>query len=502
MNEHASRTPLLDVEGLTVRFPGVLALDSVSLTLRPGECHALVGENGAGKSTLARCIIGECRPSSGTIKIRGTEVHDGYDVRKSQELGVAIVHQEFQLMDELSGIENICMGHFEMVGPFISKRRQRAEVAELVSRLGIDIDLNVPVKRLRTAEKQIVQLLRALALDANVIILDELTAVLPETDVARVFEIVRLLKEQGKGIIYISHRLDEIFEICDSYTVLMDGRFIERGEVRSLTKPRLVELIAGRELGDVFPVLEPSREDVLLEAEALSGSGFENVSISLRAGEVVAIAGLVGAGKTELLRTLFGEAKTKSGRILVKGEEVHISSPASAISRGIAYIPDDRKALGLVGELSLRRNATLAAISRFKRVGDLVDQEREREEVKQTFDALGLKYASDGQRPSTLSGGNQQKVVLAKWLIAQSRIFLMDEPTRGIDVGAKSEIYRLIAELTSRGNGVILVSPEIEEILGLAHRVFVMYEGRVVAEFVGQEINQPAIMRELLGAGD
>lgn len=502
MTKRVSQAPLLEAEGLTVRFPGVLALDSVSLTLEPGECHALVGENGAGKSTLARCIIGECSPSSGSIEIQGCKIPDGYDIRKSQELGVAIVHQEFQLMDELSGLENIYMGHFETVGPFISRVKQQAQAKELVDYLGIDIDLDTPVKRLRTAEKQIVQLLRALALDARIIILDELTAVLPETDVVRVFEIVRLLKAQGKGVIYISHRLDEIFEICDSYTVLMDGRFIERGDVHDLSKSRLVELIAGRELGEVFPELAPCRKEVLLETESLSGNGFEDVSISLREGEVVAIAGLVGAGKTELLRALFGESKTTGGRIRIRGEEVKITSPASAISKGLAYIPDERKALGLVGELNLRRNATLAAVRRFIRMGDFVDQKMEREEVQRAFDSLGLKYSSDTQSPSTLSGGNQQKVVLAKWLIAQSKIFLMDEPTRGIDVGAKSEIYHLIAELISQRKGVILVSPEIEEILGLAHRVFVMYEGRVVAEFVGDDINQKEIMRELLGAGD
>lgn len=492
------QNPLLEVRGITVEFPGVVALQDVSFALQQGECHALVGENGAGKSTLAKAIIGENQLAAGTLLIGGEQVPSHYDVRESQRRGIAIVHQEFQLMEDMTALENIYVGHYAKRGPFIARAEQRRRARALLDYLGVDIALDLPVKFLRTAEKQLVQLARALSQEAKVIILDELTAVLPEQDIENIFRIVRLLKADGKGIIYISHRLDEIFEVCDSYTVLMDGRHIRTDTVATLTKPHLVEMIAGRELSQVYPPINAPRQEVLLEARGLSSASFTDVDLTLHQGEVVGIAGLVGAGKTELLRALFGDYKTTAGEVRIRGRAVQLRNPRHAIAQRLGFVPDERKRLGINTALDIRRNVTLASMRRFRRGPFMNDKA----ELKSAFDVLSdlrLRYGSLWQSPYKLSGGNQQKIVIAKWLLADADIFLMDEPTRGIDVGAKSEIYKLIAGLTAQGKGVILVSPEIEELLGLANRIYVLYEGRVADVCEAERKTQSDIMTSLLG---
>ncbi|MCC2594271.1 sugar ABC transporter ATP-binding protein [Tessaracoccus sp. OS52] len=492
-------TPLVEVRDARMEFPGVVALDGVSFDLRPGECHALVGENGAGKSTLAKAIIGEYTLTSGEILIGGEPTPRHYDVRESQRLGIAVVHQEFQLMEELTALENIYMGHYAKRGPFIDRQAQRTRARELLDYLGVNIHLDVPVKYLRTAEKQLVQLARALSREAQVIVLDELTAVLPENDIENIFRIVRLLRDDGKGIIYVSHRLDEIFEVCDRYTVLMDGRHVQTGDVSDLTKPKLVELIAGRELSQVFPPINEPDEEIVLEVEGLTSDAFSDVDLQVRRGEVVGIAGLVGAGKTELLRAIFGDYKVRSGSIRVNGKGVAMSSPRKAIHHGLGFVPDERKRLGLNGALDVRKNTTLPSMSKFKKWGVFMDDRAELEHSYETLESLRLRYSSLWQSTAKLSGGNQQKIVIAKWLIADTDIFLMDEPTRGIDVGAKSEIYKLITALTAQGKSVVIVSPEIEELLGLANRIYVLYEGKVRDVFEGERKNQSEIMTSLLG---
>lgn len=401
-------------------------------------------------------------------------------------------------MEEMTALENIYVGHYSKRGPFISRRRQRRRARELLDYLGVEIPLDTPVKFLRTAQKQLVQLARALSQEAQVIILDELTAVLPEQDIENIFRIVRLLQSDGKGIIYVSHRLDEIFDVCDTYTVLMDGRHIRTDSVATLTKPKLVEMIAGRELSQVFPPLGEPQDDILLEVKGLTSDAFRDINLTLRRGEVVGIAGLVGAGKTELLRAIFGDYKTSEGEVLVRGEAIRLSSPRSAIRHGLGFIPDERKRLGLDEALDVRRNATLASMGRFRR-GPFMDDARELRAAFDVLSDLRLRYTSLWQNPAKLSGGNQQKVVIAKWLLADTEIFLLDEPTRGIDVGAKSEIYKLIAQLTAAGKAVILVSPEIEELLGLSHRVYVLYEGEVRDVVESERKNQSEIMSSLLG---
>lgn len=492
-------TPLLEVRGATMEFPGVVALSDVSFALQPGECHALVGENGAGKSTLAKAIIGEYQLTRGEVILGGQVMPHNFQVRDSQRAGIAIVHQEFQLMEEMTALENIYVGNYEKRGPFIDRRRQRAKARELLDYLGVDIALDVPVKYLRTAEKQLVQLARALSQEAKVIILDELTAVLPEQDIENIFRIVRLLKSDGKGIIYISHRLDEIFEVCDTYTVLMDGRHIKTDEVATLTKPALVEMIAGRALSQVFPPIGEPQDEVLLEVRGLTSESFTDVDLQVRRGEVVGVAGLVGAGKTELLRAIFGDLKVRAGEVWIRGKRVRVNTPRAAIAQGLGFIPDERKRLGLNSALDVRKNTTLASMAKYRR-GPFMNESRELRDSYDTLGSLRLRYSSLWQNTHKLSGGNQQKIVIAKWLLADTDIFLMDEPTRGIDVGAKSEIYKLISQLTAAGKAVILVSPEVEELLGLSNRIYVLYEGRVRDVVEGDRRNQSEIMTSLLGA--
>lgn len=495
--------PLVRVQDALMEFPGVVALDNVNFELRPGECHALVGENGAGKSTLAKCIIGENRMTAGGLEVNGERVDiSGYDVRQSQANGIAVVHQEFQLVDELSGLENIFLGHYAKKGPFIDQQAQQKRADELLDFLQMKVNLKVPVRTLRTAEKQVIQLARALALEANIVILDELTAVLPESDIEEVFRIVKLLKKRGIGIIYISHRLEEIFEICDRYTVLRDGQHIGTGEVSELTMPRLVNLIAGRELSQVYPDHSIPSNEVLLEISDFTSDAFKDISLKIHAGEVVGIAGLVGAGKTELLQAIFGAYPRRSGSVRWDGKPVSIKRPRQAINLGIGLVPDERKNLGLNMLMDIWQNATLAALPRFSGVGGLMDEKAERGTSTDVLDSLNLAYSSLWQGVGKLSGGNQQKIVIAKWLIAQSRLFLMDEPTRGIDVGAKFEVYRLISELTAAGKSVLLVSPEVEELLGLANRVYVMYEGKITDVVEGDRRNQEEIMTGVLGVAE
>ncbi len=498
-----SDSPLIEVKNCTKLFPATVALDDVSFTLLPGEVHALVGENGAGKSTLVKCISGEYAMTKGELFVEGEQIHlRDYNVREAQNRHIGIVHQEFQLMEEMTGLENIYVGHYSQKGPFVDWKDLDARAQKLFEFLGSNVNYNVPVKRLRTADKQIIQLARALALDAKTIIFDELTAVLPEADIQNIYRIINLLRDNGIGIIYISHRLDEIFDVCDSYTVLMDGKHIETGDVGTLTKDRLIQLISGRELTKVYPQVPDSvSNDIFLELKNFSGNGFNNINLTAKKGEVVGIAGLVGAGKTELLQSLFGNNPVTNGEMWLNGKKINIHNPKAAIKEGLGLIPDERRMLGLNRVFDVRKNATLANLNKYKIANLFMDQKKEYEDAETVMDQLNLKYSSLRQNINTLSGGNQQKVVIGKWIIADTDLYLMDEPTRGIDVGAKSEIYHLIHELVAQGKCVILVSPELEELLGLCHKIYVMYEGEICYETERENFSQEEIMTYLLGSG-
>jgi len=495
----ADAQPIIELRDVGKSFPGVRALDGVTFSLRPGECRALVGENGAGKSTLSKIIIGHYTPSEGALYVGETNVTEkgGYNVRSSQAMGIAVVHQELQLIPEMNGLENLFIGSYAKKLGLVDRKAMTRKAQEIMDFLGASIDLTVPVKELRMAEKQIIQLAKAVSMQAKMIIMDELTAVLQEKEIENIYRIIRVLKERGMGIIYISHRLDEIFEVCDTYTVLCDGRLIHSGNVADVNKDRLIEMIIGREITQIFPPLNDKFGDTLLELKGLTAEkAFRNVNLAVKAGEVVGIAGLVGAGKTELLNAIFGNFKTTGGDIYWKGEKVKLRKPSDAIRRGIGLVPDERKQLGLVMNFNVVHNITLPSLKRFRK--GTMQHKKEREDANRVAQLMRVK-ATPQQSVVKLSGGNQQKIVISKWVLADSELFLFDEPTRGIDVGAKAEIYKLIGELTAKGKSVIIVSPELEELIGTCHRIYVMFEGEFQTCVSGDQKTQSNIISKLLG---
>lgn len=494
-------TPLVQIKNCTMEFPGVKALSKVNFTLMPGECHALVGENGAGKSTLSKCITGENRMTKGELFVKGEHIKiPSYSVKESQSKGIAIVHQEFTLMEDMNGVENIFVGRYKRKHGFIDWKALEERAGELMDFLQCEVDLHVPVRRLRTAQQQIIQLAKAMLENPQIIVFDELTAVLQEKDIQNIFRIIGILKSRGIGIIYISHRLDEVFACCDSYTVLCDGRFIHSGQVKDIDNAKLVKMIIGRELTNVYPKLNEDLGEVILEVKDLSApKAFHNINMEVRAGEVVGLAGLLGAGKTELVQAIFGSHPVTKGEVLIKGKPVKIRSPLQAMKMGMGLVPDERRTLGLNMKFNIKDNTTLASMQLFKKMKIFQNHEEELKASYEINEKMNLNYYSLWQNVKKLSGGNQQKIVIAKWLLRDTEIFLLDEPTRGIDIGAKFEIYQLIHELTRQNKAVILVSPEMEELLGLCNRIYIMYEGEMKDMVEGKRKTQEVIINNLLG---
>lgn len=494
-------TPLIQIKNCTMEFPGVKALSDVDFTLMPGECHALVGENGAGKSTLSKCITGENRMTKGELFVKGGQIKiPSYSVKESQSRGIAIVHQEFTLMEDMNGVENIFVGRYKRKHGFIDWKALEERAKELMDFLQCEVDLHVPVKRLRTAQQQIIQLAKAILENPQIIVFDELTAVLQEKDIQNIFRIIDILKSRGIGIIYISHRLDEVFACCDSYTVLCDGRFIHAGKVADIDNAKLVKMIIGRELTNVYPKLNDDLGEVILEVKDLSSpKAFKNINMEVRAGEVVGLAGLLGAGKTELVQAIFGSHPVTKGEVLIKGKPVKIRNPLQAMKLGMGLVPDERRTLGLNMKFNIKDNTTLASMQLFKKMKIFQNHEEELKASYEINEKMNLNYYSLWQNVKKLSGGNQQKIVIAKWLLRDTEIFLLDEPTRGIDIGAKFEIYQLIHELTRQNKAVILVSPEMEELLGLCNRIYIMYEGEMKDMVEGRRKTQEVIINNLLG---
>ncbi len=493
--------PLAELKHCTMEFPGVRALDDVSFTLLPGECHGLVGENGAGKSTLSKCIVGENRMTRGELFIAGEKIRlPSYSVREAQDRGIAVVHQEFQLMNEMTGIENIFVGHYRTRAGFVDWKSLQRRARQLMDFLQCDVRLNVPVKHLRTAERQIVQLAKAVLNEPKILILDELTAVLQGKDIQNIFRIISILKARGIGIIYISHRLNEIFECCDSYTVLCDGRHVGSGLVSDIDRPSLIRMIIGRELANDYPPINTDIGDTVLELRNLSAHrAFRDISLQVRAGEVVGIAGLLGAGKTELLQAIYGNHRVVSGDILIRGRKTVVRSPRQAIRKGLGFVPDERRALGLNMLFDIKDNTTLPSMGRFRKWRLFQNHRAEARAAYDVNEKLNLRYYSLWQNVKKLSGGNQQKIVIAKWMLYNCDIFLLDEPTRGIDIGAKYEIYSLISGLAKAGKAVVVVSPELEELIGLCNRVYIMFEGRMMDMAEGSRKTQDVIIHSLLG---
>jgi rhamnose transport system ATP-binding protein len=497
-----AEVPLLRATDITKSYAGVQALKSASLELRAGEVHALIGENGAGKSTLIKIITGAVEPDGGELRIEGeTVTHNSPRVAKG--LGVAAIYQQPALFPELTVAENIALGveRAGMAGR-VDWRARRRRAAELLAQVGARIDPDADAGDLTMPQQQLVEIARALGADAKVLILDEPTASLSEEDTQNLFNVIRSLRERGVGMVYISHRLEELPVIADRVTVLRDGRTIDTRPMSEVNRQQLIQLMVGRELSAVFPKREVPLGDVVLELRNLgcAESGIRGVDLSVRAGEIVGLAGLVGAGRTELARAVFGLTPVDSGQILLRGRPVRIGSPAEAIRRGIAYLPEDRRRHGVILDMQVGANITLASLDQISRRGAL-DFKRERELAGDYSRRLGVKTPAIYAPVATLSGGNQQKVALSRWLMTKPSVLILDEPTQGIDVGAKSEIHALMTDLAAEGVAVLMISSELPEILGMSDRVAVMYGGTIVEILDRADATQEKVLALALGHG-
>ncbi len=473
--------PLLNMRGIVKSFPGVQALRGVNFSLKAGEVLALLGENGAGKSTLMKVLGGAFRADAGAIEIDGVPQHFN-SPQDSRRAGVAVIYQEFNLVPGLTACENIFLGQEPTHAGFVAQTQERRQAAELFQRLGVEVDLDAPCRRLTTAQQQLVEIAKALAFQVRIIVMDEPSAALTSHEVSRLFAIIEELKRQGIGVVYISHRLDEIFTVADRVTVLRDGLNVGERPIAQVTRQELIELMVGRELSDEFPKRSTTIGPPRLEVTGLRrGRAVCDVSLSVRRGEILALTGLVGAGRTETVRLIFGADPREAGEIRLDGRLLAIRSPRDAIAAGIGLLTEDRKLQGLVLGHSVRENFGLPNLNWLTR-GGFVMLRRERDEFARYVATLRIKTSSGEQRAGTLSGGNQQKVVLAKWLARNCDVLIFDEPTRGIDVGAKYEIYLLMNELAAQGKAILMISSELPEVLGMADRILVLHEGRVTGE--------------------
>src|SRR5919112_1717245 len=491
--------PLLQLVGVTKRFGGVVAVRDVDFELRPGEVHALVGENGAGKSTLMKIADGLYAPDEGRLEVGGQPAEFS-SPRDAEAAGIAMIPQELDLFPELSVAENLFVGRKRPRTRWggLDRNAMRAEARRRLGSLGVDLDVTARVKRLSAANQQIVAIARALVGEARAVIMDEPTSSLTERETLQLFGIIEDLTAEGVGVVYISHRLEEIFEVADRITVLRDGRHITTAPASELDAEELVRLMVGRPLHELFTRSESSPGETALEVRSLTREGeFEGVDLALRRGEIVGLAGLVGAGRTELAQSIFGIRRPDSGEIFVDGEEVGIHSPQAAMEQGIFYVPEERRSQGLILPFSIKNNITLSILDRISRLGFVPRSERA---VADRFmGELAIRGADVSAPVSRLSGGNQQKVVVAKSLAREPNVLLLDEPTRGVDVGAKSEIYRLMDDLAKEGKAILLISSELEEVLSMADRVLVMREGRISGEFSRREATQESVMTAATG---
>jgi rhamnose transport system ATP-binding protein len=500
MSDATAIAPLLQARDIQKSFPGVRALSGVSFEVRAGEVHALLGENGAGKSTLIKILSGVYQPDGGAILIDGREIRFATP-EDAKRAGVATIYQELLLFPELSVAENIFLGHAPLAGGGrIDWRAMRARAEGLLASLEIDdLSADQTVGALTVGHRQRVEILRAISHDARILIMDEPTAALTEIDIRRLFDTVRRLKARGVGVVYISHRLDEIFAIADRVTVLRDGAYVGARQVADTTSAELVQMMVGRRIDNLFPKTAVRIGAPVLEARDIVRRPMtKTVSLTVRAGEIVGLAGLVGSGRSEFAQTIFGITPAESGEIRLIGETVRIDSPESARAKGIAYVPEDRAVQGLVRPMSVLHNLSLAALGALARAG-FIDRSAELRLAEDAVQRFSVKTSSVDEIAGRLSGGNQQKIVLGKWLANNPKLLILDEPTRGIDVGAKAEIHRLMSELAGEGVAILMISSELPEVLGMSDRVLVMREGRLVAEFARAQASSEAVGAAMMG---
>ncbi len=498
----ATEAPVLRLDRISKIFPGVKALSEVDLALYPGQVTALVGENGAGKSTLVKILTGIYQPDGGEITVDGTPVSFP-TAQDAAAHGITAIHQETVLFDDLTVAENIFLGH-ALKGRFglIDTARQRRMAAEILHSIGAEIDPDTRLRELGIASKHLVAISRALSIDARVVIMDEPTAALSHKEIHELYELVEKLKAQGKAILFISHKFDEIFRIADRYTVFRDGQFVAEGRISEITEGELVHMMVGRSVDQVFPKRTPSIGKEVLQVTGYDHpTEFEGINFTLRRGEILGFYGLVGAGRSEFMQSLFGITKPSKGVTKIDGEITVIRSPAEAVEAGIVYVPEDRGLQGAIRPMPIFQNVTLPSLSRTSRNG-FIKLAEEFALAREYTERLDLRAASLDTPVGNLSGGNQQKVVIAKWLATQPKVIILDEPTKGIDIGSKAAVHDFMAELASQGLAVIMVSSEIPEVLGMSDRVIVMREGRIAAELSGDEMTPETLVRHAAGIAE
>lgn len=489
---------ILDMIGITKDFPGVRALDDVELHLKPGRVHALMGENGAGKSTLMKCLIGIHPPTKGKIIYKGKEIKLD-NTNMALNMGISMIHQELSPVLHRTIMENVWLGREPMKSgplPLVDHNKMFEMTKALLRDLELDIDPRMTMSELTVAKMQMVEIAKAVSYDADIVIMDEPTSALTDKEVSHLFKIIRRLRDQGTAIVYISHKMDEIFEISDDITVFRDGHYIGTEEAGNLDTNRLIQMMVGRELDQMFPKVACDIGEVILKVEGLSaGRAFEDVSFEVRKGEILGIAGLVGAGRTEVVETIFGMRTKTAGTISIDGKPVNITSPSEAIANKIALLTEDRRHTGIFPMLSVRDNIIMAHTKSYVNYNGLLNHTKIEQDCDEYKEKIRIKTPSLDQHIKNLSGGNQQKVLVARWLLTDPEILILDEPTRGIDVGAKAEIHTLVTELAAQGKAVIMVSSELAEVLGMADRVMVMHEGKVTGILDRKDATQERTMK-------
>jgi len=493
-------TPILAIKGITKRFPGVLALNKVQFDLYKGEVHALVGENGAGKSTLMKVLLGIHKADEGEMSLKG-EHYSPSSPSEALRRGISMIHQEISLVPDMSISENVWIGRtgqFNRLG-LVDFAQMRSRTAEILEKMRLSLNPDTEVGRLGVATMQLVEIARAVSYDSDIIIMDEPTSALTNDEIETLYTIIRDMTAKGKSIIFISHKLDEIYRICNRVTVLRDGAYISTDPIENISKEQLINRMVGRELNVMYPKVPTKIEGKILEIKGLTRKGyFEDVSFSVCRGELLGFSGLMGAGRTEIMQSIFGIDPYDSGQIFFNGKETKVRNTQDAIHNKIAMVTEDRLRRGIIANLPVKYNITLAFLKMITKMGFLL-RKKENQSCNRMIERLRIKVPSAESEISLLSGGNQQKAILGKWLLVEPEVLIMDEPTRGIDVGAKSEIYRLIGELASQGKAIIIVSSELPEIIGVCDRILVVRGGKIVGEHLRKDFSQEAIMKDAFG---